>query len=390
MKFNKLIQLPPRAGGMLYIAFILMLSLFGFSHGAHAVVNCGFSSTYPPNSLTATVNVSAYVGNELPVGSTIYRATLIPLGKYFGVTCNGSYSLPVQLSVTNKPSGPSFPFSGTNYGSGPVFPTNVSGVGFAIWSAGQLSSDTNPITLVTMNNNAVSANYDFSLIKTGPIASGSVVNASSFPTVVVMVPATAGYTGLPLILQTVNITGSINFTTSTCTTPDVNVNMGTYDIPTNFHQVGSVTPWVDASITLQDCPMFSGRFGDQGTAQAVPGGGGIAAGTARKPSLLTVSLTPMSSIVDTANGVIAVDSGQGPDLVARGVGLQLGYTPTDMNASATAPTTIWKPGISWDMQPANDGRNSFKIPLAARYYQTNSHVTAGPANTKVVFNIDYK
>jgi len=50
--------------------------------------------------------------------------------------------------------------------------------------------------------------------------------------------------------------------------------MGTYDIPTNFQQVGSVTSWVDASIIMQDCPMFSGRFGDQGTAQAVPAGGG--------------------------------------------------------------------------------------------------------------------
>jgi type 1 fimbria pilin len=77
-------------------------------------------------------------------------------------------------------------------------------------------------------------------------------------------------------------------------------------------------------------------------------------------------------------------------MVAGGVGLQLGYNPTNMNASATTPTTIWKPGISWDMQPSNDGRNSFKIPLAARYYQASAHVTAGQANTKVTFNIDYK
>lgn len=380
-------------GNTLLLMLALIFSLFGYTQIAQATVDCRMYGGGMQQNYTVGINVAAYVGNELPVGSTIYRTT-ISASNVLGVDCNGAFSLPMTLSVSNAPVGPPVNISGTNYGSGPVYPTNVSGVGIAVWRSGTLVSEAKPLVVQTYamgggGGSFSSMSFDISLIKTGPIASGSIVNASSFPTAILMIPATPGYTGLPIIMETVNFTGAVNFTTSTCTTPDVNVNMGSYDIPQNFKQVGSVTPWIDSSITLQNCPTFSGRYADQGTAQSVTGSGN-ATGTSRKATLLTVSLTPMSSIIDTANGVMAVDSGQGPDLVARGVGLQLGYTPTNMNASATSPTTIWKSGTSWDMQPSNDGRSNFKIPLAARYFQTSPHVTAGPANTKVVFNIDYK
>jgi major type 1 subunit fimbrin (pilin) len=383
-----------KMGQILLLIVTLTFGLLGYSSFAQAETNC---SAISPESFAVAINAASYVGNELPVGSTIYRTT-VNASHFMSITCNGPYSLPLNLSVINTPSGPSFPFTGMNYSNGPVFPTNVSGVGVAIWRSGTLASDTKPATVATLANSSntgggsnMGLNFDISLIKTGPIASGSVVNAASFPTAVLMVPATAGFSGLPLNLVTVNFTGSVNFTTSTCTTPDVNVNMGTYDIAQTFRQVGNVTSWVDSSITLQNCPTFSGRYADTMTNQIAPAGGGMAGGTnPPRATLLTVSLTPTSSIINAADGVIAVDSGQGPDLVARGVGLQLGYTPSNMNANATSPTTIWKPGAAWDMQPSNDGRNSFKIPLAARYFQTSAHVTPGPANTKVVFNIDYK
>jgi type 1 fimbria pilin len=105
---------------------------------------------------------------------------------------------------------------------------------------------------------------------------------------------------------------------------------------------------------------------------------------------MTVSLTPTTSIIDAANGVIAVNNAGSSGQAATGVGLQLGYTPANYTASATSPTTIWTSGAMWNISPPSSGLGNFKIPLAARYYQTSNTVTAGPANAKVTFNIDYK
>lgn len=373
----------------------LLLGLLGLSHSARAVVSCSPSTIYPAKNMTVTVNVSSYAGNEIPVGSTIYHAQS-QAGSYSGVKCNAPFTLASYYSVTNTPSGPAVPFSSLSYSAGPIFPTNVSGVGVVLWYAGTPFSDVSPYLYytatmpnVTGGDFGFSGKFEISLVKTGPIASGSIVNASSFPTVVLMIPATSGYTGLPLNLMTINFAGSVNFVASTCTTPDLNVNMGPYEISDNFKQVGSATPWVDASITLQNCPTFSGRYGDGSTSQ-VSVGTATASGTTRIASTLTVTLTPNTPMIDAPNGVIGVNAQRSSGTAATGIGLQLGYTPTNYAANPTAPTSIWTSGTSWDIQPPSDGSNSFKIPLAARYYQTDARVTAGPANTAVTFNIDYK
>jgi type 1 fimbria pilin len=224
------------------------------------------------------------------------------------------------------------------------------------------------------------------LIKTGSIAPGSIVDPRTFPSMrgIITPP-----NNVPVELYSIDFTGSINFITSTCATPDVNVDMGTYGAAQIFNRPGATTPWVDASITLERCPAFSGRHADTSTQQIISNTYPTRNDN-RVATLLTVSLTPASSIIDTANGVMAVDAAGSSGAAATGVGLQLGYTPNNINATATIPSTIWIPGMSWDVQPPNDGTSSFKIPLAARYFQTSNTVTPGPANARVTFNIDYK
>lgn len=374
-------------------AISLLLGLLEFSSAAKATVNCTNSNIYPALNMTVTVNVSSYAGNELPVGSTIYHDQVNSSG-FTGISCDAAFAVRSNFTVINAPSGPAVPFSSQAYSAGPIFPTNVSGVGVMVWYAGIPFSDVTPYPYTTYTlggpgDAGVKSVFDISLIKTGPIASGSIVNASSFPTVAIVVPAASGYSGLPLTTMTVNFVGSVNFVASTCTTPDLNVNMGTYEVSDNFKQVGSVTPWIDASITLQNCPTFSGRYADGGTSQ-ISTGTSTATGTTKTASILTVTLTPNTPVIDATNGVIGVDAQRSSGAPATGIGLQLGYTPTNYAASPTTPASIWTSGASWNIQPPSDGRNSFKIPLAARYYQTASRVTAGPANTAVTFNIDYK
>lgn len=366
----------------------LLLGLLGLSYSAGAVVNCSYSNMYPPENMTVAINVSSYAGNELPVGSTLYQDQ-VKASTYSGVNCNAAFSLRSVYTVINAPSGPAVPFSSLAYRAGPIFPTNVSGVGIIVWYAGIPFSDVTPYPYATYALNAAGdfgfkGVFDISLIKTGPIAPGSIVNASSFPTVAIIIPATSDYSGLPLTVMTANFTGSVTFAAKTCTTPDFNVDMGTYEVSENFKQVGSVTPWVDASITLQNCPTFSGLV------TQASNGTSIAVDTNTRASALTVTLTPNTPMINAANGVIGVNAQGSSGTAAKGIGLQLGYTPTNYAANPTTPSSVWTAGTSWDILPPNDGRNSFKIPLAARYYQTDTRVTAGPANTAVTFNIDYK
>lgn len=392
---------------LIYLSRLLMVSLVMIvSHTSFAITwTCKPLSSFPVNK-TVSINLTSYAGNDIPIGGTIYRASVKTAAMGGGCKHGGTgsktdkYTYYRDVVVTNAPAGPPFLFSGMSVsgGSGPIYPTNISGVGIAMVGndikKGDFISNT-PITTgrtITDTENNSSAdimNSTIVLVKTGPIASGSQINASSFPTYTYRLPAQSGYLGLPATLGAVNFTGTINFVTATCTTPDVNVEMGSHSVANSFTSLGSTTPWVDASIILQNCPTFSGYYSDRGY-QSVAWNGSTATGGVRAANMMTVSLSPTTGVIDNTNGVIAVDNTGSLAQAATGVGIQLGYTPDNYAASPTSPKAIWKSGVKWNITPPNNGLKSFKVPLAARYFQTSKKVTAGPANAKVTFNIDYK
>jgi type 1 fimbria pilin len=306
------------------------------------------------------------------------------------VNCDAAFSLNTSLTVSNEPSGPAVMMSGLAYGngSGPVYPTNVSGVGVLFFMNNVIFSSGYPLagnfSLASAGDSGLyNYKFDLVLIKTGPIASGTVVNGSALPNVSLRIPAQSGYSGLPIRPLVATFSGSAQFITATCTTPDVNVNMGTYDIMSNFTKTGSAGAWVDASIVMNNCPTFQGYHGDRGTSQATTDSS-TSTGSVRNNNLFTVSLTPANSV---SGNVIAID--QGGD-AATGIGLQIGYTANDVTANPTSPQSLWTAGATWSVTAPTDGRTTIKIPLAARYYQNAQKVTAGSANAKVIFNIQYK
>lgn len=395
MKLNKFTYLRVRLGYSLLLMVILMFGSFGYTHTVQAA-SCSGSAVNPANSTTISINNSSYVGNELPVGSVIYEL-------YIGTAATGGEVICSQSGIrygnyyiaTNSPLGPSFNLNGMI-----VFPTNVNGVGVTMSRRNgsivlAYISDVTPAmssSVYSDSGHASSSEFIIQLIKTGTIDSGSIVDASLFPSVKSYYDTVPGVPldGFPITSWTANFMGSVSFISQTCTTPNVNVDMGTYSVSQSFNQPGATTPWVDSSIILKECPTFSGHHNSENSQRARGLGSAIATGTNTAATLLTVSLTPASNIIDIANGVIEVDAAGSSGAAATGVGLQLGYTPNNINATATIPSTIWIPGMSWDVQPPNDGTSSFKIPLAARYFQTSNTVTPGPANARVTFNIDYK
>ncbi|HAV1788597.1 TPA: hypothetical protein JG904_002622 [Enterobacter hormaechei subsp. xiangfangensis] len=274
---------------------VLSLLLAGLSSAAQAVTNCKL--LWSPVTDTVPLSGHFYVGNDLPVGSVIYRTSVKKSGTT-GITCDGDYNIAAEFRVTNEPSGAPFTQSGIPY-TGQIYPTNVPGIGVAIWSNGNTFTRSTPVSLSGYYYRDEEGNdigrygdwFDISLIKTGNVPSGSILNGSSLPSMALNVPAQSGYSGLPINnLWTVNFTGSIAFATSTCTTP----GNPTYDLgkfsPEDFPSFGSKSQNFDVPIHLTNCPVFTGFYSD-GSGQlsldsSVPSGGTL------KNNMLEMTVTP--------------------------------------------------------------------------------------------------
>ncbi|WP_141398647.1 fimbrial protein [Enterobacter sp. CC120223-11] len=381
-----------------YLSYVLALfiGLLIFSHNAQATIACEPSTRFPAITIVPNVTVSSSTaGNDLPLGSTIYSLQNGYSVSTLGIYCDAPFTVGLDMRTTSMPSGAPTMMN-TLYGNVPVFPTNVAGVGVVIWKNGNSSNKYFLTSTIVDSNTAISHDsagdsgigphvkyFGLALVKTGPIASGAVVNGSSFPHWVWDVRAQSGYSGLPITVLTASYTGTSTFVTKTCTTPaSTVVDLGKYDVTdATFSGPGVTTKWVDSSIVLNNCPEFSGYHGYSGY-QTIDGSGAPTDGS-RTANIFTISVSPANSV---SGNVIGLDAVAG---AASGVGVQLGYTPGDISAAATSPTTIWTAGETWDLTPPAAG-GTVKIPLAARYYQTASKITPGIANTQVVINIYYK
>lgn len=315
------------------------------------------------------------VGPDIPNGTVLYR-------QYFkasyqpAIRCNGNNDYAVENVIKQTPK----PLSSWNGGlyPGKVYESGVPGIGVVAWYSG------NAFPNIRIQGSAIGTiirsflpEFDISLIKIGPVAPGVLLGSNLFT-----VGVDYNVQGVPIMpILTANFSGSINIVSRTCMTPsNISVQLGSHNINTEFKRVGSVTPWVDASIKFTDCPYFYGTkddwqhffYSDDGT----QGSG------ASKANTITVSLTPSNPIINSANGIMAVNSStQMP--AAQGVGIQLGSgnnteTPVPFNFGSTPIFT-----------PANDGTSTFKIPLSARYYQTSATVQPGRADGRLTFTLNY-
>ena len=379
--------------------FILFILCFLNINKSLADINC---VSYDEISLTMALNESLnFVGEDLPVGSEIYRAHMAKSAQV-GVSCDAdTYSLTNYLGVSYEPLGPATTMS-TPYGVGSVYPTNLPSVGVMLWST-TYRTGTQEVIIIGTNQQSYSV-YDqdtvrrrfplnVSFIKLGEIPSGSIIDASLLPNVSWRIPSTPGYTGLPIRMATATFNGLIQLPSQTCTPLDSSVEMGTYNANEEFKSVGSYSKWVDASITLQNCPTFSGYYGNGGQHNIVSDetGGEIISttghteGGTKASNLFSVSIIPYGNTVNT-EGIISLDDIPNS---ATGIGLQLGYSD-DLSASPLTPEHLWMWMDEWKITAPSDGRSTIKIPLAARYYQTDKEVTAGIASAKIMYTISYE
>lgn len=366
----------------LMISFFFMFSLSSYSY-VHAAVNCTPSAT-ALNQVISLNGGSIFIGPDIPVGTIIFRGESNAIASGPGnvsITCDGAFTLPLNVALDSTP----MPLVSSGLYSGYVYETGLAGVGVIITSSGALSTGLIPHTEYTFNNTAAGnasmgqIAYKIFLIKTGTISPGQ-VNAANFPTASYSIPATSGYSGLPLKLSSARFSGVLNIVTSTCNVQDVDVDLGSHEISKDFNGVNSTTTWVDSSIILTNCPLFQGFYGSSNRTQSITGSGILPAGIANN-NTLSVSITPSSTIINATNGIMSVLSGSSNS--ALGVGIQLGW-----GDSTGSPTPI-NFGVARSITLPTDGRSTITIPLSARYIQTDSVITPGRADGKATFIINY-
>ena len=323
------------------------------------------------------------VGNELPVGSIIYRQNITSTKDYAKAPhgkCDGSgpYTDRQYIYLTNMPQSLSSWQGGTF--SGKIYNTNIPGVGVVIArgntgvnaTAFQWYSDTRP----SIPDVQVWTTITMILIKTGNITPGS-VNGSSLPTVTIRNDYTVAngsavaFTWRP---YTVKFSGSLKVISQTCSVPDYTVDLGSWDI-VDILTKGS-SEWRDASIKMSNCPRFYGYIDNAFNTVHLTG---AISGLKYTGNAIGLKLSALYGNINAANGIVKLEPSAN---TANGVGIQLA-------SGNTATNTLFNLSNEQRISVSNNANTSLTIPLVARYIKTESKVTPGKADSKVVFTINY-
>ncbi|NVZ69504.1 fimbrial protein [Pseudomonas costantinii] len=347
---------------------------------------CRFADTNPVGNRGVVVTMplsggSLTVGRDVPLGAEVYRQTFFPATN-INVTCIDIVPYAIERNFfTRTP----LRLSSWNSGvyAGKVYESGVPGIGIVlVHSSDVVPYDWNwrncsgAVGNCNVNLGPSTTSYTVLFIKIGPVSAG-VINGSNLPSVAR--DLVSDNTIDPVRL---NFSGSINIVSSTCTTPDVPVVMGTHQL-SEFSGKNSFTPWKDFSIGLNNCPAFNGYYQSSGPTWTSNGGAGSVGNLdSRKNNVLRVRLDPTTAAINPSQGILSINpSRPGDTPAATGVGLQV----AESNGTPLPLATLRASGIT----PRADAGASYSIPLKARYIQTEDRITAGPADATAWFTIDY-
>ncbi|HEX7816127.1 fimbrial protein [Dyella sp.] len=310
-------------------------------------------------NLSAVLQGSVTVGRDIPLGTEIYRTQVTSSGRVVSV-CDAESTYNYRYISLPRPKSS---FVSDLFGAN-IYDTNIPGIGVVVW-AGTYKPVPVSFNTVPANNTIVVLYHSFyvSLIKTANNVDAGTITGAGLPTFEYVVGSNN------LRVHYGNVTGSLNVVSRTCTTPNVTVDMGDHGL-FELKGVGSTTASVDASFQLNDCPAFFGRPSIRWN------NGSISQGELGANSV-SFRIDPTSKIVDAARGVFALKSGG-----ATGIGLQL----LDGSANPISFGAFRPSGLSLQQ---TEGTN-YRIPLQARYYQTDTEITPGQADGSVTITLSYQ
>lgn len=379
---------------------LFLILLVSTTHAKFALSACSLEVLTPGADLPdGTIVTSSFAASptairmpkDIDVGSELYRITLRESTYvYYRPSCNGSTDMSNYYTKGQFRNGAS-PTRSTWQGSslGVVYATGTAGVGMVV----RTSADNKKLGdklyfratygayCDSQSCGAFSQDADITIIllKTGDISASS-VSLSSLPT---LESVTGGDNspGNEITVFRPTLTGSISFTQATCALAESSktVNLGQHYLE-SLSAASATTSWVDASIKLINCNYGGAQSYNYNIMRASNSSAVI---TNANPNTANatwkLTLTPSTSVIDDTNGIMAISSGTG---AASGVGIQLSSSNSTLKAMKfSQPTT----------GTMVSGTNAtMTIPLYARYIKTGSTVTAGKAEGKLTYLVEYK
>ncbi len=305
--------------------------LLGLPLAGHA--ECRYSSggnTSVTFSLPTTLTIPANMANGDIIATSAQTAPadppVITCGFWWGNTLIWSAAETVTYGVSNS--------RGSYKADNITYETGIPGIGYRITHPTDYLTPY-PLNSQSLSQSTFSVTSGLELIKTGPIASGSVLPAGKL----------ADWRWGSLIPETFRLANAITFTTPSCTivTDPINVTLPTVTSGA-FSGVGSTSGKTPFQITL-NCP----------------------AGTA------VTHITMHSTAPDSHQGVVK-PSGAG---YAAGIGVRV------LDGSSN-------PVVFEQQSIVNPPNATTSIPYFAQYFQTAPTVTSGPVKATVTFNIYYQ
>lgn len=364
---------------------LAVMALWAAANTAMAVT-CTYMNGIQPANGSMPLQISAItVGRDVPVGAEVYRQKFsMAAGQAVKLEClYAPYEQSTELTVDSS-------YGLANVTSGvyanKVYRTSIQGLGVAFASVGgplprassKMWTSCTPgwRCLVPFDG---PSNFELILIKLGDVAPGVLVG-NTLPTVSLF----GSFGDARMLGFKMGISGSIQIVSRTCSTPDVTVPMGTHQTKT-FTGINTASGWVDFAIQLNNCPAFTGTFSTPGLGW-VSQSGNSPSGTGTSGTLVNNTLQyrvdPARVAINAGNGVLSLDpTAAGSSPAATGVGVQIGTT----NGTGLPLSTNRTSGLALLRT-----ESSYSIPLRARYLQTQSKVTPGPANASATFTIIYQ
>ena len=314
-------------------------------------------------STTNVVNLtgSITVGRDVPVGTEIYRGSFHGTPTVLHIICGAGNNDRARrfISLPHPRSSYVHPTYGSN-----VYETGVPGVGVVVWVGGRAVPIVDVVNTPPGTAYLIAAQrwFDFSLIKTGPVAGGTVRGAD-------IPPFDYRIGDNQLLIQAGRFTGALNIVAQTCVTPNVTQPLGNFTLDA-LKGVGTTTPTVEVDVALNQCPAFFGQR--RNDVNNEPGAPGLSV----TPNAINFQIDPTGAVLDAARGVIALSAGG-----ATGMGVQI----LDRNGNPVAfgrklPSNLVLNTLSG---------GSYTLKLGARYYQVNATTTPGAANASVTMTLEY-
>lgn len=336
------------------------------------------SSLYPMPGVTQNFFISIPFTSVSPMPSSMNdfssrRIMEVKQNLSGAVECDGNAVIVQKLESPMMDSG----FMYQN--AVPIYKTDLDGVGVSFHSRyastvaytneGAINTDYPSAKRIHFNN---SINISLNLWPLSGNTSHGVFNGASLPKAIFYVTdsASGALDSNAAIVAKFSFIGQVIYNAPTCVIEDKEVFLGKY--PLSAFSGSTTTDWVDASITM-NCDRAFSRSSNYSVITSGSGGSNVVLGTY---NYYRTTIEAVNGFIDSGRGIMAIDSGG-----ATGVAVQISrYQREDSFTS-----------LEWDTRynPA-ESTSTFVMPLYARYIKTGSSVTAGQANSKLLYTVEYK